>query len=112
MTTTKPEANRAAVVWEPYPSSPPDVVVEVASHSTCRNDNVGKREIYRQIGVPEYRRFDPTGGAFYGQPIIGERLVNHQYEPLPLGARRFACARTRTTRPIDVGPAGEPSECI
>lgn len=63
---------------------PPDVAIEVASHSTYRSDNVCKREIYRQIGVPEYWRFDPTGGRFYGQPIIGEQLVNEQYERLPL----------------------------
>ena len=56
----------------------------MASHSNYRNDNEGKREIYRQIGVPEYWRFDPTGGRFYGQPIIGEQLVNEQYERLPL----------------------------
>ena len=63
---------------------PPDVVVEVASHSTYRNDNVGKREIYRQIGVPEYWRFDPTGGDYYGQAIIGEALAGGEYERLPL----------------------------
>ncbi len=63
---------------------PPDVVIEVASRSTHRNDNVGKREIYRQIGVPEYWRFDPTGGDFSGRPIIGERLVSGEYERLPL----------------------------
>ena len=63
---------------------PPDVVIEVASHSTYRNDCEGKRETYRQIGVPEYWRFDPTGGRLYGQSVIGERLVNGRYEPLPL----------------------------
>ena len=65
-------------------SKPPDVVIEVASHSTYRSDNVRKREIYRQIGVPEYWRFDPSGGDFYGQPIIGEELVNGQYRQFPL----------------------------
>lgn len=77
---------------------PPDVVIEVASHSTYRNDNTGKREIYRQIGVPEYWRFDPTGGDFYGRPIIGEQLVNDQYEPLPL--IRYADGSEGSTSPI------------
>ena len=62
---------------------PPDLVIEVASRSTYRNDANRKREIYRQIAVPEYWRFDPTGGDFHGQPIIGEHLVNGQYEPFP-----------------------------
>ena len=34
--------------------------------------------------MPEYWRFDPTGGRHYGQAVIGERLVNEQYERLPL----------------------------
>ena len=63
---------------------PPDLVIEVASRSTYRNDATRKREIYRQIAVPEYWRFDPTGGDFHGQPIIGEHLVNGQYEPFPV----------------------------
>ena len=63
---------------------PPDVVIEVASISTYRRDAAGKREIYRQIGVPEYWRLDPTGGDFHGQPIIGERLVEGRYEPFPV----------------------------
>ena len=75
----------ARIGYDPIQNGkPPDVVVEVASHSTYRNDNIGKREIYREIAVPEYWRFDPTGGDFYGQPIIGEQLVNGQYQPLPL----------------------------
>ena len=75
----------ARVGYDPRQNGkPPDVAIEVASHSTYRNDNTGKRETYRRIGVPEYWRFDPTGGRLYGQPIIGERLVNEQYERLPL----------------------------
>ena len=75
----------ARVGYDPRQNGkPPDVAIEVASHSTYRNDNTGKRETYRRIGVPEYWRFDPTGGRLYGRPIIGEQLVNEQYERLPL----------------------------
>ena len=75
----------ARVGYDPIQNvKPPDFVMEVASYSTRRNDTQRKREIYRQIGVPEYWRFDPTGGRFYGQAIIGERLVNGQYERYPL----------------------------
>ena len=62
---------------------PPDLVVEVASRSTYRNDTERKRDRYRKIGVPEYWRFDPYGGRYYGAPIIGEQLVDDRYERFP-----------------------------
>ena len=74
----------ARVGYDPIQNGkPPDFVMEVASYSTRRNDTERKREIYRQIGVPEYWRFDPTGGRYYGQAIIGEELVNGQYRQFP-----------------------------
>ena len=63
---------------------PPDVAVEIASSSTYRNDAGRKRDIYRMLGVPEYWRFDPTGGEMFGQAVIGEQLVGGQYQRLPL----------------------------
>ena len=63
---------------------PPDVAVEIASSSTYRNDAGRKRDIYRMLGVPEYWRFDPTGGDMFGQAVIGEQLVGGQYQRLPL----------------------------
>ena len=63
---------------------PPDFVMEVASRRTYRNDSGHKRNVYEMVGVPEYWRFDPTGGRFYGQAIIGERLANGRYERLPM----------------------------
>ena len=65
---------------------PPDFVLEVASESTAQQAMIAKRQIYAQIGIPEYWRFDPTGGDFYGQPLAGDRLVNHTYEPMELTA--------------------------
>ena len=65
-------------------TKPPDFVMEVASRHTHRNDTVRKRDIYQSIGVPEYWRFDAEDGRYFGQPIIGERLVNGQYERFPL----------------------------
>ena len=63
---------------------PPDVVMEVASFSTYRNDAGPKRATYALLGVPEYWRFDPTGGEMLGQPLIGEVRVGRTYRPLPL----------------------------
>ncbi len=63
---------------------PPDFVMEVASRNTRRNDMERKRDLYLRIGIPEYWRFDPTGGRYFGRPLIGERLVNGRYEEFPL----------------------------
>ena len=63
---------------------PPDLVMEVTSRRAHRNDTLRQRDIYQSIGVPEYWRFDPEGGRYHGQVVIGERLVNGQYERLPL----------------------------
>ncbi len=63
---------------------PPEFVMEVASRRTHRNDTLRKRDIYRRIGVPEYWRFDAENGRYFGRPIIGERLVDGQYEQFPL----------------------------
>ena len=56
---------------------PPDFVLEVASESTAARDLSEKREIYARMGVPEYWRLDKHG--YYGEPLVGERLVNGEY---------------------------------
>ena len=80
----------AAAIWrrvgyDPIQNGkPPDAVVEIASPSTYRNDIGRKRDIYQMLRVPEYWRFDPTGGEMFGQAVIGEQLVGGQYQRLPL----------------------------
>ena len=59
----------------------PTFVLEIASDSTWRHDATRKRAIYAQMGVAEYWRFDPEG-AHYPVPLIGERLVDGEYEPI------------------------------
>lgn len=73
---------RLYLPWEA--GKPPDLAVEVASASTARQDVTAKRQIYVQIGVREYWRFDPTGGKYHGQPLAGERLVAGEYQPIEL----------------------------
>ena len=68
--------------WEV--GKPPDFAMEVASESTAREDLGRKREIYEGMGVLEYWRLDVTGGEYYGEPLVGERLVAGRYERLPL----------------------------
>ncbi len=62
----------------------PDWVLEVASESTARRDVNLKPNIYAQIGIPEYWRFDPTGGRYHGASLFGGRLVNGLYQPVEL----------------------------
>ena len=61
----------------------PDFVMEIASQSTWRRDVAQKRDIYAEMGVSEYWRFDPTG-RFFTPSLVGERLVDGGYEQLPL----------------------------
>ncbi len=61
---------------------PPDFVLEVASVRTADNDVGGKREDYAAFGIPEYWRFDPTGGRRYDAPLAGDRLVDGAYQPI------------------------------
>lgn len=63
---------------------PPEFVMEIASRRTARNDFVGKRVSYARYGVPEYWRFDPTGGGRYPQPLAGDRLVAGEYESIDI----------------------------
>ena len=61
----------------------PDFVMEIASPSTWERDAAEKREIYANMGVTEYWRFDPTGEHFTPE-LVGETLVEGQYRELPL----------------------------
>ena len=62
---------------------PPDFVLEIASRGTWREDVGEKREVYVALGIPEYWRFDETG-EYYGDRLVGERLVTGEYRPIPI----------------------------
>ncbi len=70
------------VIWRV--GKQPDFVLEIASESTARYDERGKRRLYAGIGIGEYWRYDATGGRFYRRPLVGERLVNGEYQEFPL----------------------------
>ena len=76
------EGNNTYLLWEV--GKPPEFVLEIGSPGTKRSDLTVKRAVYASIGVSEYWRYDQTGGAFYGEPLVGERLVNGEYQRLPL----------------------------
>ena len=70
------------VIWEV--GKPPDFVLEIASESTANNDTGRKRDLYAQIGVAEYWRFDRTGGELYGVGLAGEFLEEGEYRPVDI----------------------------
>ncbi len=65
---------------------PPDFVLEIASPYTGRNDYTTKRTGYADFGVPEYWRFDPTGGEYYPAGLAGDRLVDGVYQPISINS--------------------------
>jgi Uma2 family endonuclease len=64
---------------------PPDFALEIASKHTAHNDLVPKRELYAAIGIGEYWRYDPTEDSrYYGERLVGERLVDGKYQAIEL----------------------------
>ena len=88
---------------------PPDFILEIGSLSTGRNDYTYKREVYARQQVPEYWRFDHTGGRFHDAALAGDRLTAEGvYEPIsveqtPDGAYRGYSAVLRLELHWDAG---------
>lgn len=60
----------------------PDVVIEVTSKTTRREDQTKKRSLYQDVlRVPEYFQIDPTQD-YLKPPLQGDRLVEGVYEPI------------------------------
>ena len=76
------EGNNTYLLWEV--GKPPDFILEIGSSSTARTDLESKRDLYAEIGVGEYWRYDGTGGEFYGEALVGERLVDGEYRRLEM----------------------------
>ena len=76
------EGNNTYLLWEV--GKPPDFVLEIGSESTGDVDTGRKRELYAELGVTEYWRYDPTGGKFYGESLVGERLVDGEYQRIEM----------------------------
>lgn len=76
------ERNNTYLMWDVGKS--PDFVLEIGSPSTARNDMGWKRDLYANLGIGEYWRFDPSGGDHYGEPLVGETLVDGEYSELEM----------------------------
>jgi Uma2 family endonuclease len=68
------------LLWEE--GKGPDVVIEITSKTTRREDEKKKLILYRDVlKVPEYFQFDPTED-YLKPPMQGHRLVEGQYVPI------------------------------
>ncbi len=76
------EGNNTYLLWEV--GKAPDFVLEIASPSTANVDLGRKRELYAELGVSEYWRYDATGSEFYGEPLVGEYLRDGEYHRFEL----------------------------
>ena len=63
---------------------PPDFVLEIASATTGETDYTAKRRDYEAYGIPEYWRFDPSGGEYHDSALGGDRLVEGVYQPIEI----------------------------
>ena len=90
--------NRSQAIWQNGYSirdlgKPPDFVLEIASVKTAENDYTNKRVDYANFGIPEYWRFDPTGGQRYDAALAGDRLVDGTYRPIEIVEITPGCLR-------------------
>ena len=74
-----PGPRRIFKTWQEKRS--PDVVFEITSRSTAREDAVLKPAVYEQIGVRELFLYDPTA-EYLDPPLRGFRLRHSRLMPL------------------------------
>jgi Uma2 family endonuclease len=72
-----PRPRRTFQIWNEG-GKVPDMVIEVTSRSTRREDRSDKPEIYRLLGVKEYFLFDPTA-EYLRPPLQGYRLEHGDF---------------------------------
>jgi Uma2 family endonuclease len=71
-----PGRRRTFKIWEE--GRVPDVVFEVTSLGTRREDEIFKLRVYARLGVKEYFLYDPTSD-YLQPPLQGYRLVDDSY---------------------------------
>lgn len=70
---------RTYKLWEE--GKAPDVVIEITSAKTRRQDREDKRLLYESLGVPEFFLFDPLN-EYLKPPLQGFRLTGEYFTPL------------------------------
>ena len=59
-------------------------MLEVASENTGQRDIREKRDDYAAFSIPEYWRFDPSGGLYHGASLAGDKLADGVYQPIDI----------------------------
>jgi len=78
-----PKGNRRVYfLWEEGVA--PQVVIELSSEHTWKEDVFKKFHVYEKLGVHEYFIFDPTSDYIKGSPLIGFRLEDGEYVEMEL----------------------------
>ena len=81
------QERRTYLLWEE--GKGPDVVIELTSKETRREDQRDKRDLYEQVlGVSEYFLYDPTGDYLH-PPLQGYRLTKGVYQSIPTKNERL-----------------------
>jgi Uma2 family endonuclease len=76
----EPRERRVFKIWEE--ARTPEVVFEVTSASTQREDTVFKTQLYARIGIKEFFLYDPTAD-YLDPPLRGFRLDEYgEYSPI------------------------------
>ena len=79
------KAIRNRLIYLPWEAGkPPDLVMEIATSDTAREDVEIKPGVYEAIAAPEYWMFDAAGGRCYGFPLKGLKLVDGKYQEIEL----------------------------
>jgi Uma2 family endonuclease len=90
-----PHRRRNYKLWEE--GKAPDVVFEVTSHGSKREDQISKPRKYARIGVREYFLYDP-GAEYLDPPLQGFRLEGRDYQRIqPDEQGGLKCERLRIT---------------
>jgi len=73
---------RVYYLWEEGVA--PQVVIEISSQHTFKEDVFKKFHTYEKLGVREYFIFDPTSDYIKDSPLIGFRLEDREYVEMEL----------------------------
>ena len=74
---TPKKERRIYKLWEEKVT--PSIIIELASHSTYKNDREGKRELYEFLGVSEYFIYNPEYPKTLPS-LLAYRLENGEYQ--------------------------------
>jgi Uma2 family endonuclease len=78
---------RVYFLWEEGVA--PQVVIELSSQHTFKEDVFKKFHIYEKLGVREYFIFDPTSDYIKDSPLIGFRLEDREYVEMEMKDNRL-----------------------